>query len=156
MTQNAPNLSLAGPGPIDSEDGLTTPQLAALTALLAGRSVTAAAAQAAVSRSTLHRWLRNDWAFQAAYNRSKRELLETAQARLLELADAAITTVQDAISNGNSRAALAVLRGLGLLSSRPLKAGLEDPEELEALADIEGKRFHDRWLKSQGMTPTPR
>jgi transposase-like protein len=41
-------------------------QLAALEALLAGKTVTDAAAAAGVDRSTLHAWLKTDFPFQAA------------------------------------------------------------------------------------------
>ena len=45
--------------------GLSPTQLIALECLLAGQSMIDSAAAAGVDRSTLHRWLRNDFNFQA-------------------------------------------------------------------------------------------
>ena len=56
-----------------------------LEALTAGATVTAAAAAARVDRVTVHRWLRDDFAFQAAFNRARRDLRSAAEARLLGL-----------------------------------------------------------------------
>jgi hypothetical protein len=52
---------------------LTPEQDAAVAALLAGRTVTDAAAATGVDRTTVHRWLKKDFAFQAALNLGRRE-----------------------------------------------------------------------------------
>ncbi len=102
----------------DSEpaEALTPTQLTALEALNAGATVTAAAAGAGVNRVTLHRWLRDDFAFQAAFNQARRDLREAAATRLLTVAGMAADTVQDAVEAGDVRTSVAVLQGLGLLS----------------------------------------
>ncbi len=111
--------------------GLTPRQQRVLEHLLAGETVTSAAKAGKVDRTTAHRWLREDYAFQAAYNRGRRELQEALQTRLLSLAEKAARTVEGAVEGGDSRAALAVLKGLGLLNGEPPEIGSDDPEDLE-------------------------
>jgi len=114
---------------------LSPGQVAALEALLAGRTVTEAATVAGVDRTTVHAWLRSDYAFQAAYNRGRRDLQEQTHARLMTLAEKAVGCVEGALAKGDEKTALAVLRGLGLLSGVPAKPGSDDPEILAAAAE---------------------
>src|SRR5438046_1747190 len=55
---------------------LSGTQERALTMLLSGKSITDAATAAEVDRTTVHRWLKEDFGFQAALNRGRRELRE--------------------------------------------------------------------------------
>jgi hypothetical protein len=80
------------------DDALSPAQEKALTALLAGKSVTDSAAAAEVDRTTVHRWLKDAYAFQAALNRGRRDLQEAMQARLLVLAEKAADAVEHAIT----------------------------------------------------------
>jgi hypothetical protein len=113
---------------------LTPAHEKALAALLEGKTILEAAATADVNRATLHRWLKDDLEFQAAYNRGRRELHDTMQARLLGMAGKAAGTVEKAIQDGDVKAALALLKGLGLLSGDSPKIGSGDPADLESEA----------------------
>jgi hypothetical protein len=93
-------------------DSPSPSQEKALAALLAGRSVTDAAAAAEVNRSTVHHWMKVDFAFQAALNRGRRELREAIEARLMALAEKATECVEWAMAEGDGKAALALLKGL--------------------------------------------
>jgi hypothetical protein len=115
---------------------LTRAQLAALEGLLQGKTVTAAAEGAGVARETVHRWKRQDWAFQAALNRGQRELHEAVHARLLAVAVAASGNVASAIEHGDLRASIVLLKGLGSLAGTPPATGSEDPETLRGEAQI--------------------
>ena len=55
-------------------DGVSAKQARAIDQLVTGATVTEAAKAAGVGRSTLHRWLREDWNFQAAHNAARRDL----------------------------------------------------------------------------------
>ena len=55
-------------------ESLSPAQIAAVGAMLAGKTITDAAADAGVDRATVHRWGREDFAFQAAINAGRREL----------------------------------------------------------------------------------
>jgi hypothetical protein len=110
---------------------LSPSQLTALAALLTGSSVSVAAEQAAVSRETVHRWLREP-VFAAAYNRQRRDLWEATETRLLRLADRATTVVERALDqDGDVKAALALLKGLGLLAGSTPARGPDTPESVE-------------------------
>ena len=111
-------------------------QARALEQLLAGASVTEAAKVARVDRSTVHRWLREDWAFQAAYNASRRDLQREIEARLLHIARAAAEAVEQAVKEGDVRTALAVLKGTGILAGERPVIGPEDPTEAEEEAEL--------------------
>ncbi len=113
---------------------LTPQQIAALERLLAGETVTATAEAVGIDRSTLHRWLREDYLFQALLNQAKRELADATRVRLLRAADKAAEVVGNAVDQGNLNAALAVLKGLGALSGMAVTPGLEDPEVLRQAA----------------------
>lgn len=117
----------------DSRDGdqLTPSQLQVLQDLLSGESVTAAAKSGKVSRETVHRWLREDFTFQAAYNRGRLEILEEIQDTLLAAARKAADTVTKAVADGDVKVALAVLKGVGGLSGKAPHIGPGDPLRLE-------------------------
>ncbi|MCP4444637.1 MAG: hypothetical protein GY811_04730 [Myxococcales bacterium] len=106
----------------EQEYELSAMQSRALHLLVGGMSVSKAAEEVGVDRSTLHRWLRDDWAFKAAVNGARIELQRAVQLRLAQVASSATEVVATAIDNGDVRAAIAVLKGLGALSG-----GLEEP-----------------------------
>ena len=99
------------------DDGLSPAQQNALLALLAGQTVTAAAKAAGVDRTTVHRWLRHSKhrAFRAALEEGRRELRRAMSARLLALLPKAADCLDAALAEGDSKAALALLKGLGFL-----------------------------------------
>src|SRR5262245_58154226 len=113
---------------------LSPNQEKALAALLAGKSVTEASAAAEVDRTTIHRWLKYGYTFQAELNRGRRELREAMHSRLMCLAEKAVESVEWAVSDGDGKTALALLKGLGLLTGEPLPIDSDDPEELAAQA----------------------
>lgn len=119
--------------------GLAPEQLIALERLLAGETVTAAAKQAGVSRETVHRWLRKDFGFQAAYNQGRRELTQAIDARLLAVGHRAAENVARAVDEGDLKASLAVLRGLGTLAGKEPVSGPEDAEVLREEVEIAEK-----------------
>jgi hypothetical protein len=90
-----------------------------------------------VDRTTVHRWLKDAYAFQAALNRGRRDLQEAMQARLLAQAEKAADAVERSITEGDGKTALALLKGLGLLSGERVKVGSDDPEQLAEAATLE-------------------
>jgi hypothetical protein len=87
-------------------------QEAAIAALLTEETHERAAARAGISPPTLQRWLRLP-AFQDAYRRARREVLERTVATLLAAGGEAVKTLKDALKANNwharIRAAIAVL-----------------------------------------------
>jgi hypothetical protein len=114
---------------------LTAPQETAITSLLAGQSATEAAAAAGVNRSTLWRWTK-DPMFEAALNRRKREIFEQAHSRLAQIAQDALGIIQAAVAGGDAPTALAVLKGVGLLTGQHPPIGTDNPKELELVAAL--------------------
>ena len=114
-------------------------QLPALESLLAGCSVLEAAEAAGVSRETVHRWKREDWAFQAALNRGQRDIQEAIRGRLLAAAGTATTNVAGAIEDGDLRSSITLLKGLGSLSGQLPPIGSDDPEVVREEAYIAEK-----------------
>ena len=121
---------------LTDEDNLSSSQIKALSALLAGETVVRAAEISQVDRSTVHHWLRDDWEFQAARNRAHRAIQEATRTSLLALTQDALDAVGAAISNGDIQTAINVLKGLGFLSGSQIQVGSPDPEVLKEESDL--------------------
>lgn len=113
-----------------SQGGLTAIQTEVLSALLSGESIKAAADLAGVDRSTVHRWLRDDWHFQAARNRGIKAIQAATITGLQALAQSALEVVQKSILEGDQQTAINVLKGLGLLSGQQIVLRSGNPEVL--------------------------
>jgi hypothetical protein len=110
---------------------LNRKQEALIAALLTESTHAAAAARAGVSEATLHRWLRLP-AFQGAYRRARRELVEGAVGRLQAAAGQAVETLLAVAKEGardgdRVRAAVALLDHAlrGLTDADTLHGGTE-------------------------------
>ncbi len=119
----------------------------ALAALLSGSTVTAAAEAGGVSRETVHKWMREDFEFQAELERGKRELMQSSQMRLFKVVEDAVDSVHKAIQEGDSRAALAILKGLGMLNGTLPELQSDNPDvlrQLEEIRDLEDQESLDQ------------
>jgi len=117
---------------------LSHQQMAALQALTAGQSVREAAKSSGVGRTTVYKWLRQDPHFRATFNAWREELLESGRARLLKGSDAAIKTLLKSIADGDARSAVALLKGIGMLSApRP---GLTDPAMMSREMELDRRQ----------------
>ena len=119
---------------MQGDEGLSPTQVKALDALLSGGTVSDAARTAGVDRSTVHRWLRDDYGFQAAHNQGRQDLLDAVQNRLLLALSAAGHTLTRAIAQGDVKASLALLKGLGFLQGGQVHVGSCCAEDLERTA----------------------
>lgn len=111
-------------------------QVIAIEQLAAGSTVVRAAQIAGVSRETIHRWCRDDWEFQAALNRARRDLQEAVHRRLLAAAERAAANVAEAVEGGNLSASLALLKSLGSMGITSRDLGSDDPEILAEEAEL--------------------
>lgn len=84
-----------------------------------GQSITSAAKLGGVTRMTVHRWLKSDAKFQAAYHAWRQVLLESAQTSLMATLDQAVQTIRKAIADGNVAAALKLVEKLGAMHQPP-------------------------------------
>lgn len=107
-------------------------QLTVLEALLSGRTITDAAAAVGVSRTTVHRWLKDDYLFRAEVNAARHALRQTSLARLDALCERSIEVLKGALDQASdTRIALEVLKGCGILGG-DRTVGTLDAELLEA------------------------
>jgi len=121
-------------------DQLSSSQMRAIAGLMAGKTITAAAGDAGVNRSTVHAWLNEDFAFQAALNEARREAWQALQAKLRALGESAVVCLEKAVAEGDKQVAVRLVSGLGLLSGKPPAFGSESPARL-----AEAKALSDLW-----------
>lgn len=93
---------------------LTPDQAAALDLLLAGQTITAAAAAVGVARETVSRWRNSDPTFKAAYNAAMQSVYDAGQARLLDVRTKALDRLAELVDAKDPaialKAAAALLR----------------------------------------------
>jgi hypothetical protein len=127
-------------------------QLTVLEALLAGRTITDAAAAVGVSRTTVHRWLKDDYLFRAEVNAARHALRQMALARLDALCERSIEVLRGALDQASdTRVALEVLKGCGVLGGdRAIGTSDADLLESEEQSDTKERkaRIRDRALFS--------
>jgi hypothetical protein len=92
-------------------------QIAALGALLSGKTAVDAATAAGVSRSTIFNWLGKDFRFQAALNRGRRDLRQAVACRADQLASEAAECVARAVRDGDVKAALEILKRANIFAA---------------------------------------
>ena len=127
--------------------GLREKQESALSALRGGSSFPQAAQAAGVGRATVYRWMQSDPHFRAAYNAWQQEQAESAQARLLRLADQAVDVVEKALVRGDQKVAVGVLKSIGAMR-RPQR-GATDPQVLKLQMQLQRER--DKYKACEGM-----
>jgi hypothetical protein len=103
--------------PADDTPSLPPAQIAALDALLSGKTATDAATAAGISRSTLYNWLGKDFRFQAAVNRGRRDLRQAVVCRADQLAADAAECVARAVREGDVKAALEILKRANIFAA---------------------------------------
>ena len=114
----------------------------AILLLLEGATITKTAETIGVDRSTMHRWLREPQ-FIAERNRRAKEAREACQERLRHLADAAVEVVGKAVESGNLKAALSLLKIVGLGDVGP---GDEETAERRILCRLVEQYSLENWL----------
>jgi transposase-like protein len=121
---------------------LAADQQAAMELLVMGKTIAETARSAGVSRTTIYHWLRHDPVFQAAYNQWHDQLEEGCRSRLMTLTDKATDAIEKALENGDARAALQLLKGMGMI--RPKVIGPTDAEEARRRMEIERRKRRGR------------
>jgi hypothetical protein len=129
---------------------LTPNQLKAIEALMRGASISGAAAAAGVDRTTVHRWLRDDVEFLAAYNAARRDLADGIQGELRGLAGDAVRTIRKVMRSPKSpaavrlKAALTVLETMGGMVTESI-----GPTDADAIRDqrAQAERDWERWSR---------
>ena len=92
---------------------LSSTQTAALRALVAGKPLNQAAADAGVDRTTLYRWRTCDRDFKNALADWRMDSYLYSRDRMMAIADEAIDAVQNGLKKGDARLAFRLLLDLG-------------------------------------------
>ena len=108
-------------------ENLTTRQKTAVLALVAGETVTSAAARSSVTRETVYKWMHNP-AFTEAIKTGAAENLDALSRRLVRLGEAALDALEEALSHPDTAQSVKV-RAADITLSRLL--------QLRELVDIE-------------------
>jgi hypothetical protein len=135
--------------PVDNGEAtpaLSKTQITALEGLLAGKTVVEAAEAAGVGRTTIHKWMRVDFAFQAALNRGRRDLAQAVACRVDQLAADAAECVGRAVREGDAKIALQILKHTNALA--PRKIGSDDELSLEMEHHEQAEKRHDQMVMS--------
>ena len=128
-------------------EGLPQVQQRALMLLSEGQSISRAAVNAGINRGTLHRWIKSDPQFRAAYNAWQMEQRESCRAGLLKAAEGAVATLARSVqTNGNLAFRLlkemGLMAGPGALRSEPGEVKQEmEIEALEAENRLDSRHF---------------
>jgi hypothetical protein len=101
-------------------------QAAFIAALMKGASVTDAAKQANVDRSTYYLWVRSDPNFVAELNQAKQERLDWVHAQIRDLVPASVATIKDALTGPDVPWPVRVKVAFTVLQI----AGAVEPEEI--------------------------
>jgi uncharacterized protein with von Willebrand factor type A (vWA) domain len=120
------------------EAGLGPEQQRALELLLEGKSVVEVAKAVGIHRGSLHRWMKHDAVFVAAYNQWHEQMRDGSHSRLMMIAERATGAVEKAIDAGDGRLALRLLEKMGVVKEREM--GPTDAEEIEEQWAMEVKR----------------
>ncbi|MGA7876409.1 MAG: helix-turn-helix domain-containing protein [Desulfoferrobacter sp.] len=112
-------------------------QLAAIPLILAGKSDQGVADELGVARETIWRWRNTDFEFKAKLNEERVRLLDSACDRLIGLVGKAVSCVEKALDEGDSKVALALLKMVNFAED------IQDPQLYET--DPEELQFQHTW-----------
>ncbi|HTM49973.1 MAG TPA: SEC-C metal-binding domain-containing protein [Bryobacteraceae bacterium] len=118
----------------DSTLILSPTQAQVAAALARGQTITAAAQQAGIHRTTVHHWLRNDPRFEAAVHSARREYAQTVNDDLLELTARALLTLRRLLDDPTTAPALQLKAALEILKR---SSGWSRPEPADPTVEPE-------------------
>jgi len=113
---------------------LTPKQVQVIGSLASGATVTDAAKEADIDRTTVYLWMKTDDLFAAELNRSRQEYADAVNGQLRGLAAEAVKTVREMLTGADVfpavrlKAALSVLQAAGALA---VGTGPTDPTLIE-------------------------
>lgn len=113
---------------------LTPEQGQALDLLLAGQTVTAAAAAVGVARETVSRWRNGDANFQAAYNAALQSAYDATAARLLDARARAVERLAALVDSKDEATALKAAAAL-------LRVEVDRPKGATSAAGVERRNL---------------
>jgi AcrR family transcriptional regulator len=115
-----------------SKTTLSPAQAQVIAALAQGRTITDAACDAGIHRTTIHHWFRTEPLFKSSFQEAQREYVETLHDGMRDLAARAVETLRNLLDDPNTPAAVRLRTALAVLE-RPHypKQGWQLPERIE-------------------------
>jgi hypothetical protein len=113
--------------------GLSNQQLSVICALSSGATTTDAAEQAGVHRNTISNWRRNQLPFQYALAHAQYDRAMLYREKAEALADAAIQTIQQILTDSNAPAGVRLKAALAILET----VSTPPPPKKQVMLDIE-------------------
>jgi len=113
---------------LSQESQLSVAQLNAIDVLVQGRTDQETAETVGVARETVTRWRNDNPHFAARLNQQRRLIWNDSHDRLRALASKAVDTLEMALTEGDARAAVDVLKAVGIYGQLPPPSGPEDAE----------------------------
>ncbi len=115
---------------LENFEGLETKKQRAVVALTSSRNVREAADRAGVHETTLYRWLREDEAFERAYDEARNEAMKHLVGRLQRAAGSAVDTLEEVCQDPSAPATARVAASREILA---LAFRTDRLSEIEAL-----------------------
>lgn len=115
---------------------LSAEQVTALDLLLAGQTITAAAAAVGVARETVSRWRNSDPAFMGAYNAALQSAYDATTARLLDARGKALDRLAALVDSEDEATALKAAAAL-------LRVDVDRPKGATTAAGVERRQALD-------------
>ena len=125
---------------------LSVEQLNAIDILVQGRTDQETAETIGVARETVTRWRNDNPHFAAQLNRQRRLIWSNSHDRLRALVSKAVDTLDVALQNGDARAAVEVLKAVGLYGQLSPPSG---PEDAELVLSAEAREWAELEFKKQ-------
>ena len=152
-----------------SDTTLSPVQTLVIAALAQGRTITDAASDADLHRSTIHHWFRTEPVFKSSFQEAQREYVETLQDGMRDLAARAVETLRNLLDDPNTPPAVRLRTALAVLQ-RPhfpqpgwhLPERIETPREqpvvdglAEIKADYDAMQTHNPSVSAGVSSPQP-
>jgi hypothetical protein len=124
-------------------------QVKALELLLKGRPVKEIAKKVRVHRVTLHKWMKRNAAFAAAYNQWHEHMQGSVQSRLMMMGEKAADALEKALERGDGRLAMRYFEKMSFAKEREVgPTSVEEVREQRELAKRK-KKMEQRKLKRE-------
>ncbi len=124
-------------------------QVKALELLLKGRPVKEIAKKVRVHRVTLHKWMKRNAAFAAAYNQWHEHMQDSVQSRLMMMGEKAADALEKALESGDGRLAMRYFEKMGFAKEREI--GPMNVEEVRQQRELEKKKKEVQRRKMKGQ-----
>ena len=146
-----------------SDKTLSPAQAQVIAALAQGRTITDAARDAGLHRTTIHTWFRDQPAFKTALEDAQREYVSALQDGMRDLAARAVETLRSLLDDSKTPPAVRLRTALAILQ-RPhfpqpgwhLPARIESPREQQVVDDLaEIKADYDAMRMTEALNHNP-